>query len=96
MLKQLKRAAVAATLSVLMVSLAYAQGGTGGLDSIAAVGQNVFDSIDSASVIFVALAILIAGLGMAFRWIGLQVAGWIVGGTILAGSAFEIATALMT
>lgn len=90
MFKQLKRAAAVVTLSALGLTVHAA-----GLESIEAVGQSVFDSIDAASVIFVALAILVAGLGMAFRWIGLQVAGWIVGGAILAGSAFEIATALM-
>lgn len=79
-------------LGALTCSMAQAQGG---LDVVNTTANNVLNVLTGIGVVIVAIAIFIAAALLIFRAASFAVAGGIVVGGALMGSAVEVATWLV-
>lgn len=79
-------------IGILTSSMAQAQGG---LDVVNTTANNVLSVLSSVGVVIVAIAIFIAAALLIFRAASFAVAGGIVIGGALMGSAVEVATWLV-
>ena len=82
------RIRLAATLSLLLFSvIGWAQG----LEPVESTAQNVFDTLETSSVVILAIAIFVAGILLIFRAASWGIIAAVLVGGVLLGFATEIA-----
>jgi len=61
------------------------------LEAIEETGTNVFDAIDAAAIILIAISFIVAGIGYTWGWVRPETAAKIAAGGVIAGGALELA-----